>query len=211
VPAEGSSQREVLARLLDRKGGMTVDELAGSMGLSRTAINQHAVELERGGYVRRTTARRTGGRPGRVYVLTDAGANLFPKKYSWFSALLLQSLREQMGEERVGAYMHDLGVRMSAVAIPRLIGKTRIERIVEIVKIMNEAGFAAKVTAPDGEDRIPRIECKNCVYHDLSKNFPEVCRFDLGFLGGLMGAEVEHQECMQRGGEACRFRFVPPA
>jgi hypothetical protein len=26
-----------------------------------------------------------------------------------------------------------------------------------------------------------------------------------------MGAEVEHQSCMQRGGEACRFRFIPPA
>lgn len=211
MPAEGSSQREMLAQLLDRKGGMTVDELAASLGLSRTAINQHAVALEGAGYVRKTSARRTGGRPGRVYVLTDIGTNLFPKKYSWFSALLLQSLREQLGEGGVGDYMHDLGVRMSAAAIPRLIGKTRTERIVEIVRIMNETGFMARVIGPEDGDKIPRIECKNCVYHDLSREFPEVCRFDLGFLGGLMGASVEHQECMQRGGEACRFRFVPPA
>lgn len=211
MPAEGSSQRELLTRLLETKSGMTVDELAESMSLSRTAINQHVVVLEGAGYVRRTTARRTRGRPGRVYVLTDAGTNLFPKKYSWFSTLLLKSLREQMGTEGVAAYMHDLGVRMSAAGIPRLVGKNRTERIVEIVRIMNETGFAARVTSPQDGDRIPRIECKNCVYHDLSKDFPEVCRFDLGFLGGLMGAEVEHQECMQRGGEACRFRFVPPA
>jgi hypothetical protein len=25
----------------------------------------------------------------------------------------------------------------------------------------------------------------------------------------LMGADIEHQECMQRGGQACRFRFKP--
>jgi DeoR family transcriptional regulator, suf operon transcriptional repressor len=45
----------------------------------------------------------------------------------------------------------------------------------------------------------------------LSKQYPEVCRFDIGFISGLMGAEVEHESCMQRGGDACRFRFVPPA
>ena len=100
---------------------------------------------------------------------------------------------------------------MSAGLIPRLVGKNRVERIAEIVQIMNETGFVARTTAASGADKLPRVECKNCVYHDLSKDYPEVCRFDIGFLSGLMGAEVEHEECMQRGGGACRFRFVPPA
>jgi predicted ArsR family transcriptional regulator len=116
-----------------------------------------------------------------------------------------------MGQERLSQYMYDLGVQTSADAIPRLVGKNRTERVAEIVKIMNEAGFAARTSPPQGDDRFPRIECKNCVYHDLSKEYPEVCRFDLGFLSGLMGAGVDHQSCMQRGSNACRFRFVPPA
>ena len=37
--------------------------------------------------------------------------------------------------------MYDLGVKMSADLIPRLVGKNRAERIDEIVKIMNETGF----------------------------------------------------------------------
>lgn len=207
----GNSQQAVLNHLLDRKSGATLDELVSAVGLSRTAVNQHLIALERDGYVRKATPRKTAGRPLHVYVLTEEGANLFPKQYSWFSKMLIQTLRQQVGEQQVSQYMYDLGVTLSASLIPRLVGKNRTERIDEIVKIMNETGFVARTVAGAGSEKLPRVECKNCVYHDLSKDYPEVCRFDIGFLAGLMGAEVEHQSCMQRGGESCRFRFIPPA
>ena len=207
----GESQQQVLTQLLEHKSGATVDELVSAIGLSRTAVNQHLIVLEREGYVRKTTPRKTGGRPGRIYILTEEGTNLFPKQYSWFSRLLMQTLREQLGEDQLGQYMYELGVKMSASLIPRLVGKNRAERVSEIVKIMNETGFRARTISHADNDKIPRVQCKNCVYHDLSKDYPEVCRFDIGFLSGLMGAEVEHQACMQRGGDACRFRFKPPA
>jgi DeoR family transcriptional regulator, suf operon transcriptional repressor len=207
----GSSQQAVLDQLLEHKSGATLDELVTAVGLSRTAVNQHLMALEKDGNVSKGTPRRTRGRPQHVYVLTEKGANLFPKQYSWFSNLLLQTLRQQVGEEQVSQYMYDLGMKLSAGLIPRLVGMNRAERIAEIVKIMNETGFVARVVPPTGSEKLPRVECRNCVYHDLSKQYPEVCRFDIGFISGLMGAEVEQQACMQRGGDACRFRFVPPA
>jgi DeoR family transcriptional regulator, suf operon transcriptional repressor len=208
----GSSQQEVVNQLMERKAGATLDELVAAVGLSRTAVNQHLMALEREGYVRKGVPRRTGRRPQNVYVLTEQGTNsLFPKQYSWFSRLMFQTLREQVGEAQVAQYMYDLGVKLSAGLIPRLIGKNRNERIAEIVSIMNETGFIARTISSEDADKLPRVECRNCVYHDLSKDYPEVCRFDIGFLAGLMGAEVEQQSCMQRGGDCCRFRFVPPA
>jgi DeoR family suf operon transcriptional repressor len=207
----GSSQQAVLDHLLENKAGSTLDELVTAVSLSRTAVNQHLLVLESQGVVRKSTPRKTAGRPQHVYVLTEVGANVFPKQYSWFSTMLLQTLRAQVGEEKVAQYMYDLGVKMSAGLIPRLIGKNRAERIDEIVKIMNETGFVAKTFGAPGSEKLPRVECRNCVYHDLSKDYPEVCRFDIGFLSGLMGAEVEHLTCMQRDGDACRFRFIPPA
>ena len=207
----GNSQKAVLDQLLERKGGATLDELVSALGLSRTAVNQHLMALERDGYVRKDVPRRSGGRPQNVYVLTEDGINLYPKQYSWFSKLLIETLRTQVGEEALSRYMFDLGVNQSAGLIPRLIGKNRAERIDEIVKIMNETGFVARTLPVEAAEKLPRVECKHCVYHDLSKDYPEVCRFDIGFLSGLMGAEVEHQECVQRGGDACRFRFIPPA
>jgi DeoR family transcriptional regulator, suf operon transcriptional repressor len=205
-----NSRQEVLNQLLEHRAGATLDEIVAALGLSRTAVNQHLTILESEGCVRKTSPRKTGGRPQHVYVLTEEGANRFPKQYSWFSLLLIQTLREQMGEERASQYMFDLGVKLSAGLIPRLVGKNRAERIAEIVKIMNETGFFARTLGPDEGEKLPRVECKNCVYHDLSKDYPEVCRFDIGFLSGLTGAEIDHEACMQRGGDACRFRFRFP-
>ena len=144
-------------------------------------------------------------------MLTENGANLFPKQYSWFSRTLLLALRKQVGQEALAAYMYELGMDMSAVGIPRLVGKNSRRAGRRNRRIMNETGFVARTIQPETGGKLPRIECKNCVYHDLSKEFTEVCRFDIGFLSGLMGAEVEHESCMQRGGDACRFRFKPPA
>lgn len=159
----------------------------------------------------RGAARKTAGRPQQTFVLTDSGIDIFPKQYSWFSRVLLQALKSKVGGDDLGEFMFSLGVDMSASALPRITGKTRLERIAEIVRIMNETGFSAhSIEAENGE--LPRIACRNCVYHDLSKDNPEVCRFDIGFISGLMGADVEHEECMHRdGSETCRFRFVPYA
>jgi len=94
----GSSQQAVMAQLLEHKSGATLDELVSWVGLSRTAVNQHLTALERQGFVRRGEPRKSGGRPQNVYVLTEDGTNVFfPKKYSWFSKLLIQTLRESVG------------------------------------------------------------------------------------------------------------------
>lgn len=211
APAAEDTQQRLLSQLLNCKTGLTVDELAARLHISRSAVKQHLSGLEGSGYVACNSLRKTGGRPSRVYVLTNAGIDNFPKKYSWFSRVLFESLRSKIGADDFAQYMFDLGVEMSAAAIPRLVGRPRLERVTEIVKIMNEAGFVARTIAPEEGDALPRIECKNCVYHDLSKEYTEVCRFDVGFISGLMGSEVEHQECMQRGGQSCRFRLKPRA
>jgi len=210
VLSDGETKQRLLAQLLDTRTGLSVDELAERLGISRSAVKQHLAGLERDGYVARGQARKTGGRPQQVYILTDTGVAVFPKQYSWFARVLFQTLRSKIGDDDLAQFMFDLGVDMSAAALPRIAGKTRLERIIEIVKIMNETGFAARVSPPAGPNQLPRIECQNCVYHDLSRDYPEVCRFDIGFITGLMGADVEHEECMQRGGQTCRFRFIPP-
>ncbi len=206
----GDTQQKLLTELLESKEGLTVDELAAAAEITRSAVKQHLTGLERSGYIRHTSS-KSGGRPRFLYTLTESGIDLFPKRYSWFSRVMFESLRKKIGAAMFGDYMFELGVDMSAAAIPRLVGKTRTERVVEIVKIMNETGFAARVTSPEKGEKLPRIECKNCVFHDLSKDYVEVCQFDLGFLSGLMGAPIEQQECMQRGGQSCRFRFLPKA
>src|SRR4051812_39255092 len=113
APPGGNSQQDILNQLLECKAGATLAELTKVLGLSRTAVNQQLVSLEKDGFVCRSTPRRTAGRPQHVYVLTEAGANRFPKQYSWFSKMLIETLRQQVGAAQVSRYMYDLGVKLS--------------------------------------------------------------------------------------------------
>lgn len=209
IAMNGATQKQMLTLLLEHKDGITVDKFVDHFGISRTAVNQHLTALDRDGYVKVGWQQKTGGRPRNVYVLTDVGVNLFPKQYSWFSNLLLQMLQSELGPERLGTYLYRLGVNMAQDSLSRVDGQRPANKVPEIVRIMNETGFDARVIPSQGDETIPRIECKNCVYHDLARDHPEVCQFDLGLLSTLMDLEIEHQDCMVRGGTACRFRFLP--
>jgi predicted ArsR family transcriptional regulator len=206
----GERQRQLLTLLLLNKGGMTVDEIAQSLEITRTAVNQHLAAMERDGYVHPVDLQKTAGRPGRVYGLTQRGNDLFPKQYSWFSSLMLKALKEELGSEGLARYLRKIAAGLASELLPRVQGKSDTERLSEIVLIMNELAYQARRLGEESTSESPRIEAKNCVYHDLARDHPEVCQFDLQLLAGLMGrdmTQVDHEECMVRGGQACRFRF----
>jgi DeoR family suf operon transcriptional repressor len=156
----GERQQQLLTLLLQQKAGLTVDELAQAMAVTRTAVNQHLHALERDGYVAKAALQRTKGRPGRTYVLTEQGNALFPKQYSWLSGLLLATLKEELGSEGVARYLRKIAARLA--------GADAQQRVAIVVDIMNELAYEARDASNDG----PVIEAKNCVYHELARGTP---------------------------------------
>lgn len=67
----GRTQQDLLKALLYAPAGMSIDELAHSLGVTRTAIRQHLAALERDGLVMRGATRPTGRRPEQLHQLTD--------------------------------------------------------------------------------------------------------------------------------------------
>jgi predicted ArsR family transcriptional regulator len=70
---------------------------------------------------------------------------------------------------------------------------------------MDQLGYNARTVA--SADKAPVIEADNCVFHELALKNPEICHFDLEMMGTFTGSKVDHQECMARGGNVCRFKF----
>ncbi|HET9700476.1 MAG TPA: HTH domain-containing protein [Burkholderiales bacterium] len=206
VEALGERQQAMLRLLQQERDGLTVEDLVTRLAITRTAVRQHLAALERDGYVRQQGLRVTGGRPGLVYALTPAGNELFPKLYSWFSALVLERLRARLGPEGLAAFMRELSAEVAAGLAPRLQGLGPRERVEEVARIMNGLGYDARVLA---EGPVPSIVASNCVYHHLAQEFREVCEFDLGLLEILTGQRADHTECMVRGGKVCRFPIRP--
>jgi predicted ArsR family transcriptional regulator len=51
----------------------------------------------------------SGGRPEQLCGLTSAGNELFPRHYSWFADLLLDSLRNEKGPDALRERLESMG------------------------------------------------------------------------------------------------------
>jgi len=209
MDALGTTQRGMLRALLHNKEGLTVDTLTGALKVSRNAVRQHLATLERDGVVAKGPTRPSGGRPEQLYVITESGQELFPRRYSWFSELLMDALRGTLGEDGAAARLAEMGRSIGDGIAARLApAARREERVAAVAETMGELGYEAKaVTSEAGLD----IEAQNCVFHQLAVKYPEICKFDLALLSSATGQRVEHRACMARGDTKCCFRFTDEA
>src|SRR5690554_6261970 len=100
--------------------GLTADELAEALSVSRNAVQQQLTGLEREGVVQVAELRSTGGRPSRAYALTDAGRELFPKHYARMAEALLRHTQEMFGEEGLRMVLAKMAAELTAEVAPRL-------------------------------------------------------------------------------------------
>lgn len=204
----GVRQKELLKLLLKNKPGMTVDELAAQLAITRSAVRQHLASLENDGLVTKGITRASGGRPEQLYVLTAKGNECFPRHYSWFAQLMVESVQQENGTEGLGDRLSAMGARVGRqlqTQYPAL--KTREEKVQKLSEIMEGLGYNTKNVA--GTTAV--IEADNCVFHNLAMQNPAVCDFDLALLSTFTDSKVDHQECMAKNGNVCRFKFGPKA
>ncbi len=95
----GARQKQLMRLLLKNKGGMTVDELAQALKVTRNAVRQHLATLSKNGFVAPGKTRPTRGRPQQLHILTDPGKEAFPRHYSWFAQLLVDAISGEHGAE----------------------------------------------------------------------------------------------------------------
>jgi len=193
----GRTQRDLLHALLHRPAGMSIDELAQALAITRTAVRQHLAALERDGLVRRGATRPTGRRPEQLHQLSDKARELFPRQYPLLANLLIDQVAGLLGADALQELMRGLGRKLAADLETQVVDEARI------VQHMNQAGYEAAVFfRSSGETQ---IVAHNCVFHHLANEHPVVCELDLALIGALGGGEAQHLECMLRGGQVCRF------
>lgn len=205
----GVRQKELLKLLLKNKNGMTVDGLSEQLAITRNAVRQHLAALENDRLVAKGITRPSGGRPEQLYVLTDKGHECFPRHYSWFAQLLVESLLQETGTEGLGERLSAMGSRVGAqlrAQYPEL--KTREEKVRKLAEIMEEIGYSARTLDLEA-DQAPVIGADNCVFHHLAMKNPDICQFDLALASSFTDSRVDHQECMAKNGNICRFKFDP--
>lgn len=196
----GRTQQELLSALLHTAAGMSIEELARQLSITRTAVRQHLAALERDGLVVRGELRATGRRPEQLHRLSPRGRELFPRHYQLLANLLIDEVASLIGHEALVALMRNLGKKMADDLSATVLDEA------QIASLMKDVGYEAEVFFRSGSPA--QIVAHNCVFHQLAEAHPEVCELDLALIGSLGGGQVQHQECMLRGGQVCRFQLT---
>jgi predicted ArsR family transcriptional regulator len=204
----GNRQQELLSLLLKNKGGLTVVELSERLKITRNAVRQHVVALESNGLVTHGESRPSGGRPEQLYVLSDTGKELFPRHYSWFAQLVVESIKQESGAEVLRERLGAMGSGVAQQLRGQYSGlENQQQKVEKLSEIMEQLGYNTR-SATVG-DNASVVEADNCIFHDLAIKDPEICQFDLALLSTFTDSEIDHEECMAKGGNVCRFKFTP--
>ncbi len=203
----GKTQQNLLYALQPHKLGLTMDELAETLTITRTAVRQHLTALKQQGFIEKGQRLSSGGRPSQFYRLSSKGFDLFPKQYSLFSEFLLKAIVSEKGEEGLSNWLYQLGTQVAQNFKPTTIDESMHRRLIHTVNIMNTLAYDAKIVEALPSQTPDAIEAMNCVYHDLAAHYPQVCQFDLALLASLTESEVLHEKCIQKGDNVCRFCF----
>lgn len=201
-------QQALLEALLQHRAGMSIDELAAVLGISRNATNQHLSSLTGLDLIDYALRPSHGGRPLKNYTLSPQGLELFPRQYDLFSRMLIDWVRHRFGEQTLKDGLRELGAQLAGDYSVRVEALNSLPmKISEVAAILSELGYAAEIgTADDGASE---IIAHNCVFHQVAAECEQICEFDLGLMGTLLNARIDHQECMVRGGLCCRFGITP--
>ena len=211
------TRRNIYRHLRGCETPQSATEVAEVFGLHRTVARAHLEKLGELGLVETSTRRRPGGgRPAKIYAVTDARLEVMlpPRRYERLARLLLQLVQDTLerdvavtaadtlgrsyGEQVAEEYAGD-GVQPPVRLSPRAI-----------MDWMELAGYGASL-APDTPGATV-IEVHNCVYRALSQEYPDVvCAFDRGMLCGMLGCDpsVHTQTKAISGGDSyCRHEFA---
>lgn len=201
-------RREILLAL-KRRGPLAIAELSRRLGITREAVRQQLVLLEREGWLERRVDRSGAGKPGRprsLYRLTPAGDHLFPKRYDDLAVELVDAVAESLG----AAALKEILARLTEARVrrwqPVLSGLSLRERLEALQGIyLEEDPFTRVEETPGGGLRL--VE-RNCPFLNVASRRPALCSVTVSTLARLLGCRVVREERFQDGDGCCAFRVL---
>lgn len=192
--------RAKLLHLLRRPSG-TITGLSSALGLTDNAVRTHIAALGRDGIVEQVgTQRDTGGKPARVYALTDEGEELFPKAYAVVLGGLVEQIARTDGWEHAVELLRAVGEQAgSGVAAPADTGG-RVEAAAAALRSLG-GDIEVRHTA-DGW----RLQGYGCPLSAVTARHPQVCALAKALIEEITGQAVT--ECCDRTGRPrCAFQI----
>jgi predicted ArsR family transcriptional regulator len=204
IELTGAQRNTLLA--LKRRGEASVDDLAGTLATTPSAVRQQLAILRSAGLVASHQQRgRPGqaGRPAALYHSTPQGEALFAQATGDLSVELLGYLEEEDPDLVSRAFERRQHRRVEQVR-DQLVGKNIDEKVAALAEILDGEGYMAEL------DKLPdenyRVTLCNCAIWPVASRYGAACSTELEFLQAVLPeADVERVEHKVAGGHVCGY------
>jgi predicted ArsR family transcriptional regulator len=199
------STREKILRTLLSSPDSTINELAEAVGINGISIRHHLTSLEADDLVVSSEERHGVGRPRLIYSLTDKGVEKFPTGYLRLTKRVIGALKDNMTSTEIASLFGSIGTEIAQSFEEDLENKPLKERLKILKKIMTREGFTFEYKK---NQRSYTLTSFSCPYHQIIREYPELCNIDYQLIAAVLSTRVEIKTCILNGDEFCSF-YVP--
>lgn len=170
------TRRDILLRFFADRNARSVDDVAREVGVHRSVAFEHLERLVALGYLEVAQRRGLPGKPAKIYKLIGGPVQISHpmRRYD----VVAESLALAFGE------LGDIGSHAVRRA-GRLYGQTLASRdprsTMDALEPMLEMGAEYELGSGD------IIHCRNCLFAEVCRRAPVICRFHAGIIEGLLG------------------------
>lgn len=206
--------RSAILERIRRRGPTSIDELAASLGLSKTAARAHVLRLEKRGLIARVEAEPVGpGRPRARFALTQRGGETFPNADAAVLERLLTFLERQGRRDLIVEFFTEYWSERRASLLRSLrvssFGASRLDQRLEALEtLLAHSEFMPRI------ERRSRAGRKLVVVHECNCPLPAAvratripCQLETQFLAEVVGGTPVATSIAAHRGETCRFEL----
>lgn len=203
------SKKEILD-LLKRKGILSIDEVTDEIGLAKTTLREHFLQLERDGYIERKYDRSGPGRPSLQYQLTPQGHRLYPSGESDLMRSLLVYLKRKGDESTIEEFFEEFWDKRYEKA-DRLMSEQKsgdkMAQLRVLSAMLEEEGFMPEYEVDEEKGGVTIREC-NCPFSEVVKETRLPCRLEAEFYKRIFDGEVERTSYIADGDFSCTYDIL---
>lgn len=202
---------------------VNVQEIADKFGIHPNVARLHLSKLEDVNLLKSETEKTgRGGRPSRVYVLSDEVVSLQfpPRDYQLLSRIAIESLLSFGNDGRKA--LREMGKRFGVEAAKQAMRNDAIEdskdlsldkKLDSIEKLVVAQGLQPRIEKID-ESTI-RFRVNNCIFHDTVNTVKEhnICQMHQHLLEGIFetylgDVDLVQESFIKEGSPACQYTLV---
>ncbi len=199
---DSASTREQVIYLLRTIGRMTANQIAARLNITAVAVRRHLSTLEHEGMARADLSRQKMGRPTYLYSLTEEAKDLFPTRYELLATQLLDAAQTTLGDNAVPTLFSQRMEQLFRQYQPRMENKNLRERVAELARIQEEAGYMAVWEETDDGYLLKE---QNCSIYRIACRFQQACHFEIELFRRLLGADISRVQHQVKGDLCCAY------